>query len=397
MPSARLRKYRRLKNFLFHHPLLVEGNESATKKKLASMSASLANHEQDADNSFNAMMLPAHQVYHAVLNAAIELNLFEIIGKGGSKFMSSSEIVSKLPNPHAGMVHRLDRMLVLLASYSLLTCSLKVEQDGKIERLYGLSHVGEYLISDEDGTFCVRLFKLYCHPVFMKIWENFKQVILDEEEDLFKKVHGMSMFEYMEIDPTFQTTVRQVMADLSMIQMKHVLERYKGFEGISTLVDVAGGIGHCLKMIISKYPSIQGINFDLPRVIQHGVSHPGITHVGGDMLKSVIPQGEAIMIKAAIHHWGDEDCIQILKNCHRSLKKDGKVIIVDQIIPEIPNESDGHKCASMFNNLKFLATGGSKDRTGKEFEALCKAAGFSSYHIASRITSMALGVIEFYK
>ena len=57
--------------------------------------------------------------------------------------------------------------------------------------------------------------------------------------------------------------------------MKDVLETYKGFEGISTLVDVGGGIGKSLKMIISKYPSIRGINFDLPQVVQHALSHPG--------------------------------------------------------------------------------------------------------------------------
>ena len=108
-----------------------------------------------------------------------------------------------------------------------------------------------------------------------KYRQNFKQVILDEEANLFKKVHRMPMFEYMETDPTFKTTFHMAMADISMMQMMDVLEIYKGFEGISTLVDVGGGIGQSLKMIISKYPSIQGINFDLPQVVQHALSHPG--------------------------------------------------------------------------------------------------------------------------
>ncbi|PKI41897.1 hypothetical protein CRG98_037724, partial [Punica granatum] len=64
------------------------------------------------------------------------------------------------------------------------------------------------------------------------------------------------------------------MADLSFIQTKKVLEVYNGFEGLSVLVDVGGGKGATLHAIISKYPSIKGINFDLPQVIQHAPAYP---------------------------------------------------------------------------------------------------------------------------
>ncbi|XP_028762814.1 isoliquiritigenin 2'-O-methyltransferase-like [Neltuma alba] len=197
------------------------------------------------------------------------------------------------------------------------------------------------------------------------------------------------------MDPTFKTIFHRAMADFSTMMMKYVLEKYKGFEGISTLVDVGGGIGQSLKMVISKYPSIQGINFDLPQVIQHALSCPGMKHVGGDMFNSV-PQGDAIMMKSITHNWGDETCVQILRNCHRSLRNEGKLIIIDLIMPEIPNGSDGHKHVSIADNLMLVQPGG-KERTEEEFEALCKDSGFSSYRIAARVASTALGVIEFYK
>ncbi|XP_028781369.1 isoliquiritigenin 2'-O-methyltransferase-like [Neltuma alba] len=234
------------------------------------MSTKIENHEYDSSSSLNSLLLASDPIYLAVLNAAIELNLFEIIGKGNPKGMSPSEIASKLENPYAGMARRLDRMLFLLSNYSLLTCS-----SNKLnERFYALSPSGKYLIPDEDETSSIVFFKLCNHPAYVKIWKNFKQVILDEEEDLFKKVHGMPVYEYMEMDPTFKTAFHRAMADLSTMMMKYVLATYKGFEGISTLVDVGNGIGQSLKMIISKYPSIQGINLDLPQVIQHALSCP---------------------------------------------------------------------------------------------------------------------------
>jgi hypothetical protein len=40
----------------------------------------------------------------------------------------------------------------------------------------------------------------------------------------------------------------------------------------------SGGTGAVLSMIVSKYPSIRGINFDLPHVIEDAPSFPGITY-----------------------------------------------------------------------------------------------------------------------
>ncbi|XP_028781370.1 isoliquiritigenin 2'-O-methyltransferase-like [Neltuma alba] len=122
----------------------------------------MENHEYDIDSYLNAMMLPCGHIYLAVLKAAIELNLFEITGNNGSssKGMSPFEIASKLPNKYTGADHHLDRML-----------------------------------------------------------QNFKQVILDEKGEVFKKIHGMSMFEYMEIDQTFKTIFHKAMAKISNMQM----------------------------------------------------------------------------------------------------------------------------------------------------------------------------------
>ena len=104
---------------------------------------------------------------------------------------------------------------------------------------------------------------------------NFKVAIIVEDTDLFKKVHGIPMYRYAERDPTWNNIFNKAMANVCDIEMRRILEIYKGFEGISTLVDVGGGTGQNLKMIVTKYPSIKGINFDLPNVIQNAPPHPG--------------------------------------------------------------------------------------------------------------------------
>ncbi|XP_054781969.1 isoliquiritigenin 2'-O-methyltransferase-like [Prosopis cineraria] len=127
------------------------------------------NHDQ-CDVSLDAMLLVSGQLYLAVLNAAIELDLFKIIGEGNPKGMSPSEIASKLPNAHADTVRRLDRLLCLLASHSVLTCSSrKVDEDGRIERLYDLSPTDKYMFPDEDGVSYASVSRLSYHPAYIKV------------------------------------------------------------------------------------------------------------------------------------------------------------------------------------------------------------------------------------
>jgi len=99
---------------------------------------------------------------------------------------------------------------------------------------------------------------------------------MDPQIDLFKKVHGISIFEYFKKDPQINYIFNKSMTDTCTLHMKTILEIYKGYEGISTLVDVGGGNGQSLKAIISKYPSIKAINFDLPQVIEHAPPSPGL-------------------------------------------------------------------------------------------------------------------------
>lgn len=91
----------------------------------------------------------------------------------------------------------------------------------------------------------------------------------------FQKVYGMSTYQYMETNEELNNIFIKAMAQFSSLEMTRILKLYQGFKGVSTLVDVAGGVGQVLKQIISEHPSIKGINLDLPQVIQHAQPHPG--------------------------------------------------------------------------------------------------------------------------
>jgi len=120
----------------------------------------------------SGMLLSTAVVYPAVLNAAIELNLFEIIAKATphGSFMSSHEIASKLPNQHPDLPDRLDRMLRLLASYSLLTTSTRTTQHGATETVYGLSQIGQYYAPDAATGYFASFASFLSCPALSPLW-----------------------------------------------------------------------------------------------------------------------------------------------------------------------------------------------------------------------------------
>lgn len=243
-----------------------------------------------------AMTMAGGSVPSMVLKAVIELDVLEIIKRPGPKAqLSANEIAAQLPsmNPSAGLM--LDRMLRLLASHKVLSCSVRSLPDGRVERLYGLAPVCQFFTKDEDGPTLDTILLLTQDKVTMEIWYHLKDAVLDGGIAM-EKAFGKAVHEYQGVDERFNKLFNSAMSDYSNVVLKKILETYKGFEGLSTLLDVGGGIGTTLHKIISKYPTINGINFDLPHVLKDATSYQEVEHVGGDMFVK-IPKADAIFMK----------------------------------------------------------------------------------------------------
>ncbi|XP_013620197.1 PREDICTED: flavone 3'-O-methyltransferase 1-like isoform X2 [Brassica oleracea var. oleracea] len=217
---------------------------------------------------FAMQLASASVLLPMVLKTALNLDLLEIMAKNSSP-MSPSEITSQLSieNPNAPVM--LDRILRLLTSYSILICS---GGDG-VERTYELGPVCKYLTKNEDGVSIAALCLMNQDEVLMQSWYHLKDAILNDGIP-FNKVHNeMTSFDYHETDHKFNMVFNNGMSNHSTITMKKILETYKGFEELTSLVDVGGGIGATLKVILSKYPNLKGINSDLLHVIKNATPH----------------------------------------------------------------------------------------------------------------------------
>ncbi|GMJ06503.1 caffeate O-methyltransferase 1, O-methyltransferase 1, O-methyltransferase 3 [Hibiscus trionum] len=351
-------------------------------------------HISDEEANLFAMHLASGSILPMVLKSAIELDLLEIMAKAGpGAFLSPEEMASKLPTTNPDAPVMLDRILRLLASHSILTCNFTTLPDGNFVRLYGLGPVCKFLTKNEDGVSLSGVCLLNQDKVIMESWYYLKDAVLKGGTP-FSKAHGMGAFEYLGGDSRLNMIFNKGMSDHSTILMKSILEIYDGFDGLKTLVDVGGGIGATLSMIVSKYPTINAINFDLPHVIQNAPAYPGVKHVSGDMFVSV-PKGDAIFMKWICHGWSDEHCSKFLKKCYEALPDNGKMIVADSILPDYPDPSLATKLVTTFDCIGLAQITGGKERTQKEFEALAKGAGFQGFQ--PKCSAFGTYIMEFLK
>ncbi|KAL2478608.1 Flavone 3'-O-methyltransferase 1 [Forsythia ovata] len=345
--------------------------------------------EEEAKRCAYAMQLVTSSVLPMVLNTAMELNVFQILAKAGpAAQLTPHEIASHMPTTNSDAPAMLDRMLRLLVSYSVLTCSVS---DG--QRHYGLAPVANYFVRNEDGVSLCPLMSLIQDKVFIYSWFKLKDAVLEGGVP-FDKVHGTHAFEYPGKDPRFNEVFNKAMINHTTIVMKQIIEHYKGFEHLKTLVDVGGGLGVTLNLITTRYPTISGINFDLSHVIQEAPSYPGVKHIGGDMFESV-PGGDAIFMKWILHDWSDDHCLKLLENCYKALPEDGKVIVVEAILPVEPDTSNSVISTSQCDLIMMTQNPGGKERSELEFLALAKGAGFKGVTLKCSVCNF--WVMEFHK
>ncbi|CAN6459825.1 unnamed protein product [Victoria cruziana] len=332
--------------------------------------------------------------------AAIELGILEVMAKAsegeGSTLLTPEEIAAQLKAKNPDAPAMLERLLRLLASQSILTCSTTINTDADQntnQRRYGLGDISRFFLIDEDGGSFLPFFLLARQKVYMESWSHLKDAVL-EGGNPFHRANGMNLFDYNLKDPCVNELFNKSMRSHSTIIMKRILQTSNGFHRLHSLVDVGGGTGDTLSLVTAKYPHIKGTNFDLPHVIQEAPQFPGVDRVGGDMFTGV-PTGDAILLKWILHDWDDDHCLKLLKNCWNALPENGKVIVVEMVLPEIVDNSLSTLAVLHLDMVMMVQCPGGKERTKKELEGLAKAAGFTG--IEAICCAYNFWVVEFYK
>ncbi|KAM9979162.1 hypothetical protein ACTFIZ_000486 [Dictyostelium cf. discoideum] len=156
----------------------------------------------------------------------------------------------------------------------------------------------------------------------------------------------------------------------------HILKFLKGKFDLSkfeTVVDIGGAHGFLIGGLLDTFPNVNGINFDTEMFINstnEKYQHPRLKHVSGDFFKSV-PEADCYLMKLILRCFSDDKCREILKIISKSMKPNGKIIILDIIL-----DSSNYLKFDTYLDILMMETVDGKQRSLCEWIKLFETSGF---------------------
>jgi hypothetical protein len=334
--------------------------------------------EQESDAPASAQLLPMIFGYitSQAITVAAKLGVADLLVNGAKTADQLAQTTGVKPRP-------LYRLLRALASVGVFA----EDSAGR----FSLTPLADPLRSDAPDS--LRAFAIFMGADWhWRVWSELSYSA-ETGQPGFERVYGKPYFDYLAKNPDPARIFNDAMTSFSASVSAAVIDAYD-FTGIAKLVDVGGGHGLLLASILEKYPQMRGVLFEAPVVAEGAgdvIKGRGLAGrceiVGGDFFASAPAGGDAYIMKHIVHDWDDEHALTILKNCHQAMTENGKLLVVEMVIPEGNAPSLGK-----FLDLEMLLLLHSCERTEAEYRALFERAGFRSTRIVP--TRMPHSVIE---
>jgi hypothetical protein len=323
----------------------------------------------------NALVPPQLQVLRLVgassaafvIKAALDLELFPLMAEGP---VTAETMGARLEAD----VPVLRRHLKALVALDLL----RQDPAGRFE----LTELGATLLPDREGS------------VEPAVRYALSDALLDSLQQLsysvrtgqasFKHITQLDWYAYGQTNPRHLAIMDRAMRAYSQLHVASMLQAYP-LDGYRVLVDVCGGLGHVLSGMLTAYPSLKGILFDLPETITRARAQldpalaPRCELYAGDVFDRIPEGGDLYLLSKTLNDWGDDHALSILKSIRAAMSSNAKLIIAEMIASDRPS------LAEAFRDLTLLAITGGVVRSEADFRSLLTRAGFELRRIVRTV------------
>ena len=312
----------------------------------------------------------------AAVTAAAKLGLADHLANGPRSAAELAEATGALPS----VLHRFMRTLA----------GLGILAEGEGQR-FALTPLGEALKTGAPGSARSTLLA-FGGPAFTRGWEALAYS-LETGKPGFEKVHGLPFFDFLAQNQEAASLFSEAMVGFHGTEPPTVAEAYD-FSGVRTVVDVGGATGNMLAALLSRHAGLRGILFDLPHVVGDATAllkargvDDRVTIETGSFFERVPKGGDAYVLSHIIHDWSEEQCLTILKNCREAMGPNGKLLIVETVLPEGNTPHQGK-----LQDLVMLVFPGGQERTEAEYKVLLEKAGFRLNRVVP--TTSVVSIVE---
>lgn len=208
----------------------------------------------------------------------------------------------------------------------------------------------------------------------------------------FVEAFGVPIFDYLSKNPDRGAIFDRAMTGHHGGETAPVLDAYD-FSSFEEVVDIGGGNGSVLIGTLARHPGLKGVLFDLPTVADRAraaIEHAGLQArcrvEGGSFLEAVPAGADLYVMRHVLHDWCDEDAVRILRNCRLAMRPEGRIVVVEIVVPEGNDPS-----FAKWMDLMMITYGG-KERSEKQYRQLFADAGCELTRIVP--TRAGVSVIE---
>jgi len=327
--------------------------------------------------------------------AAIELGTMSWVAQALAAFcdLGLPQALAREPKTAAelsaqgyGRADKLFRLLRALAAYDV------VRYAGGDR--FTLGHLGKGLVGERSASPMV----LYANaPWHLQGYSKLAQSIRGTSSG-FETAHGAPLFAYFQQNAQAGAVFDAAMQSLTPL-FAHAFAHAYDFSKLSHVVDIGGGTGVLLALVLERYPAMRGTVFELPAVARRAREIARTDEMGerlqiaeGNIFADAPPAADAYIFSHVLHDWDDESCIRMLQNVRRAMPPNGRVLVYE-VVAARPNNAWSQ---DRLQDIEMLAILPGRERTREEYGSLFSRSGLRLNRVipASAPESIIEGVLD---
>jgi len=261
----------------------------------------------------------------------------------------------------------LERLLDTLASMFLL------RKDGGLYR--NTPTADTYLVATSPHS--LRGYIVYSNDILFPMWDNLEDAIREGTHRWPQtfNLEGALFSSFFQTEDSMRVFLLG-MHGLGMLGSPAVASAFD-LSAYKTACDLGGATGHLVMALLERYPAMEGILFELPRVLefakQRTAGTPRLSLVAGDFFEDALPNADLYLLGRILHDWTLPKIQLLLSRIHQALPPGGALLIAEKLLVD---DHSGPTPANL-QSLNMLVCTEGKERSLPEYTKLLQAAGFS--------------------
>jgi hypothetical protein len=205
------------------------------------------------------------------------------------------------------------------------------------------------------------------------------------------EVFGSSMWDYLDTHPEFASTFDNAMGCLTVLDWP-TLQAVYDFSRFPTIVDIGGGDGQLISLVLGACPAARGVLLEREAVVH--AAEANLRRAGllsrcrveaGSFFETAPADGDLYLMRHVVHDFDDEPATAILSNIRHRMPSGATLLLLESVIPA---GDTPHLAKSL--DLDMMIFVGGRERTERQFAELLDRAGFRLSRVIPTISTISL-------